>query len=65
MRELTAVQAIQQTAPGFGVSRSLHVVAELGVADHLSDELVATEQLRSRSAPTRCLFAGIFWQIVK
>jgi O-methyltransferase domain/Dimerisation domain len=36
---------IVQTALGFGVPRCLHVVAELGVADHLGEQPVAAEEL--------------------
>jgi hypothetical protein len=38
MIEDSPFRFLQQTAMGYALPRSLHVVAELGVADHLDEE---------------------------
>ena len=45
MDESGSHQLIVQTALGFGLARSLHVVAELGVADHLDEQPATAETL--------------------
>ena len=45
MPELSPFQVVMQTALGFGVARSLHVVAEVGVADHLGEQPKTAEEL--------------------
>src|SRR5262245_7745072 len=45
MSERTPFQSIMQTALGFGLSRCLHVVAELGVADQLGEQPATPEGL--------------------
>jgi O-methyltransferase domain/Dimerisation domain len=41
----SSYELIVQTALGFGLPRSLHVVAELGVADHLGERPATAEEL--------------------
>ena len=45
MTERTPLQLIVQTALGFGLSRCLHVVAELGVADHIGEKPATAHEL--------------------
>ena len=45
MSERTPFQSIMQTALGFGLSRCLHVVAELGVADQLGEQPATPDEL--------------------
>jgi len=45
MGELLPHELIVQTALGFGLPRSLHVVAELGVADHLGESPASAQDL--------------------
>ena len=45
MSERTPFQAIVQTALGFGLSRCLHIAAELGVADHIGEQPASAEAL--------------------
>jgi len=47
MAELLPHELITQTALGFGLPRSLHVVAELGVADHLDEHPATATELAS------------------